>query len=113
MARRATSVAREKASLVEDFHGAVVPILDTHALNIITRARCWLGFFATIDTTLLLIGALVGGFGANRETRGTLPIRVTSSLPTSGLDWIIFGAAGKQWYLRLQPAEQPEGQGGP
>lgn len=86
MAGRATPITREKASLADLFHGTPVAILDTHTLNTITRTRCWLSIFGAADTTLLLVGALVGGFGANRETRGTLPIRVAPSLNTSGLD---------------------------
>ena len=86
MAGRATPITREEASLADLFHGAKICILDTHTLNIIARTRCWLTIFSAADTTLLLIGALVGGFGANRETRGTLPIRVASCLQTSGLD---------------------------
>lgn len=62
MAGRATTVAREQASLVDAFHGPVVCVLDTHSLNITTRARCWLRIFGTTDASLLLVGALVGGF---------------------------------------------------
>ena len=57
----APSITREKASLVDAFHGAVVCIVDTHSLNAITRARCWLRILGTTDTTLLRISALVGG----------------------------------------------------
>ena len=88
MTGRATSITGEKASLVDAFHGPVVCILDTHALNTITRARCWLGILGTADSPLLLIGALVGRFGTDGETGGTLPIRVACCLPTSELDWI-------------------------
>ena len=62
MAGRATPITWEEASLADLFHGAIVCILDTHTLDIITRTRCWLSIFSAADTTLLLIGALVGGF---------------------------------------------------
>lgn len=61
VAGRATTGPREQASLVDAFHGPVVCILDTHSLNITTRARCWLRVFGTTDASLLLVGALVGG----------------------------------------------------
>lgn len=61
MAVIATSITREQASLVDALHGAVVCIVDTHSLNAIARASCWLRIFGTTDTTLLGIGALVGG----------------------------------------------------
>ena len=62
VAGRATSITREKASLVDAFHGAVVCVLHTHSLNATARAGCWLRFFGTTDTTLLRIGALIAGF---------------------------------------------------
>ena len=62
VAVRATSMAREKTSFVDAFHGPVVSVLDTHSLDVTTRARCGLRIFRTTDTTLLVIGALVGGF---------------------------------------------------
>lgn len=55
-------MTREQASLVDEFHGPVVCVLDTHSLNITTRAGCWLRVFGTTDACLLLVGALVGGF---------------------------------------------------
>lgn len=74
LATRGSSSTYEKLLLAVAFHGAVVPILDTHSLNVATRARCRLGSFGAADATFLRVGALVGRFRANWETRRTLPV---------------------------------------